>query len=104
MIAVSQNSSTVTGTNTKFLSQLSEEDYIVIKGVSYLVTKISSDTSLTISPDYKALGISNAKIVRTNDVRVRQDDFNLDPVNGNGPTGYNLDPNKMQMVFIDYSW
>lgn len=104
VIAVSQNSSTVTGTNTKFLSQLNEEDYIVIKGVSYLVTKITSDTSLTISPDYKGLSISNTKIVRTNDIRVRQDDFNLDPVNGNGPTGYNLDPNKMQMVFIDYSW
>ena len=25
-------------------------------------------------------------------------------MNGSGPTGYTLDSNKMQMVFIDYSW
>ena len=104
VIAVNQNSSTVNGTDTKFLSQLEEEDYIVIKGVSYLITKIISDTQLTVSPDYKALSVSNAKIVKTNDTRVRQDSFNLDPVDGSGPTGYTLDSNKMQMVFIDYSW
>jgi len=104
VIAVNQNSSTVNGTDTKFKSQLNEEDYIVIKGVSYLITKLISDTQLTISPDYKALSVSDAKIVKTNDIRVRQTDFNLDPVDGTGPTGYTLDANKMQMVFMDYSW
>ena len=103
-ITVNQNSSAVTGTNTKFMTQLKEEDYIVIKGQSYIVTKISSDTALTISPEYKALTLYDTKIVKTNDFRVRQDNFNLDTIDGNGPSGYTFEPNKMQMVFMDYSW
>lgn len=103
-IAVIQNSSTVTGTNTKFLSQLKEEDYIVIKGSSYIVTKIISNTELTISPDYRGITIDNVKTVKTNDLKIRQDQFNIDPIDGTGPSGYNLNANKMQMVFIDYSW
>lgn len=103
-ISIVQNSSQVTGTNTKFLTQLKEEDYIVIKGSSYLVTKISSDTSMTVSPDYRGLDIENIKIVKTNDIRYRQDQFNIDKLDGDGISGYVLDPNKMQMVFIDYSW
>ena len=103
-IAVNSGSSTVVGTNTKFLTQLKEEDYIVIKGSSYIVTKITNDTNLTISPDYRASSISDAKIVKTNDDRTRQDAFNIDKVDGTGPSGYNLDANKMQMVFLDYSW
>jgi hypothetical protein len=103
-IEISQNSSTVTGTNTKFLTQLKEEDNIVIKGGNYIVTKITSDTSLTVSPDYRATTVSDVKFVKTIDDRYRQDQFNMDKLDGTGPSGYVLDPNKMQMVFIDYSW
>lgn len=103
-IAVTQNSSTVTGTNTKFLTQLKEEDYVVIKGSSYIVTKITSDTSMTISPDYRGTTIDNVKMVKTNDDRYRQDQFNIDTLDGTGPSGYTLNANKMQMVFLDYSW
>ena len=103
-VAVTQNSSTVTGTNTKFLTQLKEEDYVVIKGSSYIVTKISSDTSMTISPDYRGSTVDDVKIVKTNDTRYRQDEFNIDPLDGTGPSGYVLNANKMQMVFLDYSW
>lgn len=103
-IAINQSSSIVTGTNTKFLTQLKEEDNIIIKGGNYLVTKITSDTSLTISPDYRAQSVTDVKIVKTVDDRYRQDSFNLDKLDGTGPSRYLLDPNKMQMVFIDYSW
>ena len=103
-INITQGSSTVTGTNTKFLSQLQEQDFIVIKGSSYLVTDIINDTSLTVSPDYRASTLANAKIVKTVDTRVRQTEFSLDPLDGTGPSGYLLDPNRMQMVFLDYSW
>ena len=103
-IAIAQNSSTVTGTNTKFLTQLKEEDNIIIKGGNYIVTKITSDTSLTISPDYRASTVSDVKVVKTIDDRYRQDSFSLDKLDGTGPSAYLLNPNKMQMVFIDYSW
>lgn len=103
-IAIAQNSSTVTGTNTKFLTQLKEEDNIIIKGGNYIVTKLISDTSLTISPDYRASTVSDVKVVKTIDDRYRQDSFNLDKLDGTGPSAYLLNPNKMQMVFIDYSW
>tara|TARA_B100000131_G_scaffold33018_2_gene30612 strand:- start:13406 stop:16870 length:3465 start_codon:yes stop_codon:yes gene_type:complete len=103
-IEVTQNSSTVVGTDTKFLTQLKEEDYIGIKGVSYIVTKIVDDTNLTISPDYKGITTSDIRFVKVNNIRVRQENFNVDPVNGTGPSGYIFNANKMQMLFIDYSW
>lgn len=103
-VTATQDSSSVTGVGTKWKSQLNEGDYIVIKGSSYLVHEIISDTGITISPDYKGTSISNQKIVKTNELRVRQDAFSYDSLDGNGPSGYVLNPNKMQMVFIDYSW
>ena len=102
--SVIQDSSSVTGVSTKWKTQLNEGDYIVIKGSSYLVHEIISDTSITISPDYKGTNVSNQKIVKTNELRVRQDAFSYDSLDGNGPSGYVLNANKMQMVFIDYSW
>jgi len=103
-LSATQDSSSVTGVGTKFKTQLIEGDYIVIKGSSYVVTDITSDTALTISPEYKATTITNQKCVKTSELRTRQDDFTFDSLDGNGPSGYVLDPNKMQMVFMDYSW
>ena len=103
-IAVNEDENIVTGTNTKFESQLLEGDYVVIRGTSYQVRKIFSDTSLQIVPNFKGSSVDNQKFVRTTEVRVRQDQFNIDKLDGTGPSGYVLDPNKMQMVFIDYSW
>lgn len=103
-IDVANNQALVTGTNTKFISQLKENDYIVIKGVSYIITQIVDDSNLYIAPDYKGASIQNSKIVKTNDLKIRQEEFSIDPLDGTGPSGYNFDANKMQMVFIDYSW
>jgi len=102
--SIADNSTTLTGTNTNFKSQLSAGDYIVIKGTTYLVTDIASDTSLTIAPDYKGPAVTNTKIVRVTDLSTASQDFSIDPLDGTGPSGYVFDPNKMQMVFIDYSW
>lgn len=41
---------------------------------------------------------------RTVDTRVAQEDFSIDPLDGSGVTGYNLDLSKIQMAYIDYSW
>ena len=38
------------------------------------------------------------------DNAVAQDDWNLDPLDGNGPSGITLDVNDTQIVFIDLQW
>jgi hypothetical protein len=102
-VAVTQGSGTVTGTGTLFSSQLIPGDFIVIRGQSYRVLTIASDTSLFISPEYRGTTISNAIVSKTVDTKVPQSSWS-DPLDGTGPSGYNLDLTRMQMWYIDYSW
>lgn len=90
--------------NCKFKSQVEEGDFIVIRGQSYLVVKIIDDNNLRIAPYYRGPTIENVIVNKTEELRTRQSDFNLDKIDGTGPSGYTVDLNKMQMVFIDYSW
>jgi hypothetical protein len=192
-----QGSELVFGTNTKFTAQLDVGDYIVMRGQSYRVVEIDSDTRLSIRPEYKgssgtekefdpgngttgvvrtstdvfqiighgfsdllpvvynsidgeaigglvngrtyyvdlidnnsfkllaqpdsgtnvnisSVGTTNkhsftpAKsgiiITKTVDTRVPQENWSVDPCDGSGPTGYNLDLSRIQMAYIDYSW
>ena len=103
-VSVTFRSGNITGTNTKFLSQLSKGDYIVLKGQSYVVTKIDSDTNLSIAPSYRGVTTSNVVMTKTDDTKVPQDNWNLDVCDGTGYTGFKLDINKIQMAYIDYSW
>ena len=102
-ISVTQGSSTVTGTGTQFSTQLKPNDYVVIRGQSYKVITIASDTSMYISPEYRGATIANAIVSKTIDVRVPQSQW-YDPCDGTGASGYNLDLTKTQMWYIDYSW
>ena len=102
-VSVTQGSGAVTGTGTVFTNQLAPGDYIVIRGQSYRVLSIASDTSLYISPEYRGQTIANALVSKTIDTRVPQSQW-YDPLDGTGPSGYNLDLTKNQMWFIDYSW
>jgi hypothetical protein len=102
-VSVTQGSSAVTGTGTQFSTQLSAGDFIVIRGQSYRVVSVASDTSLYISPEYRGTTIAGAIVSKTIDTRVPQSSW-FDPCNGTGPSGYNLDLTKMQMWYIDYSW
>jgi hypothetical protein len=90
--------------NSKFLTQFSENDYCVIKGQTYMYSSILDDLSAYIVPAYRGPSVDNVKIYKTLEDRYRQKDFNLDKLDGTGPSGYVLDLTKMQMVFIDYSW
>jgi len=36
--------------------------------------------------------------------KVKQSEFNLDRLDGTGPSGYDIDIAKMQMIGIQYSW
>jgi hypothetical protein len=103
-ITATANSSNITGLGTKFLTQLAVGDMISIKGCSYLVTTVASNTSMTVQPDYRGSTESAVRILKTIDTRVLQRNFNIDKLDGTGPSGYVFDKNKMQMVFIDYSW
>lgn len=111
---VTQGSATVTGvagTGCQWGSALKPMDYIVIRGQSYKVITIASDTSMTISPEYKGTsintGVQGVVISKTIDDRVPQSRwFDVcDGSNGaSNPSGYNLDLSRMQMWYIDYSW
>jgi hypothetical protein len=103
-------SSTITGaTNngvaTVFSKQLVPGDFIVIKGMSYRVDSIASDTSMTIIPAYRgSANLTNAIVSKTVDVKIPQSQWNIDRFDGTGPSGLNLDLNRMQMFYMDYSW
>jgi hypothetical protein len=104
-LAISNGATTVTGTNTLFSSQLNPGDYIVIRGMSYLVQSISSDTSMVIYPEYRGTTLAGSDIAsKTTNERYPQSTWNLDQCDGTGPTNFNLDLTKMQMFYIDYAW
>jgi hypothetical protein len=107
-VSVTNGSSTVTQTDasfpTSFAKQLAIGDYIVLRGQSYKVDGIASDTSLTISPTYRGATAAHVVASKTTETRIPQSQFNIDKIDGTGPSGFNIDLTKMQMFYIDYSW
>jgi hypothetical protein len=104
-ISINANSNIVTGANTRFTEQLSEGERIVIRGMTHVISDISSNTSMTVTPDFRGVNnISNVKITKVVDLLVPQSDWNLDTMNGSGPSGYNIDITKMQMIGIQHTW
>ncbi len=105
VISIAANSNLLTGTNTRFTQQLTAGDRIVIRGMTHVVTNITDDTTMTVAPDFRGVtDISSAKICKTVDLIVPQEEWNLDPCNGSGPSGYNIDICKMQMIGIQHTW
>lgn len=104
-VAVTSASSLVTGTGTQFATggSLTVGDFIVIRGQSYRILSIESNTALRISPEYRASTASGITISKTIDTRVPQSAWS-DPLDGTGPSGYTIDLTRMQMLYIDYSW
>lgn len=105
---VTTNSNTVTQTNaeypTAYSKQLIPGDSVVIRGQTYLILSIESDTSMTIYPEYRGTNTSLATITKVTETKIPQSQFNIDRLDGTGPSGYNIDLSKMQMFYIDYSW
>jgi len=98
------NSSSVTGSNTRFTQQLKNGDRITIRGMTHIVTSIASDTALTITPDYRGVTSAGVKASIVTEVRVPQSQFNLDKIDGTGDSGFTINLNKMHMVGLQYSW
>lgn len=104
-VSAAVNSQTITGTSTKFSQELTPGDFIVIRGMSYQVLTIQSDTSLTVNPAWRgAAAVSNCIVSKTIDTRYAQSAWNIDKCDGTGPSGLNIDLTRMQMFYADYTW
>ena len=107
-VSVTNGSNTISQTSadfpTNFSRQIDPGNYIVLRGQSYKVLSIESDTSLTISPSYRGISSASVIISKTFDKRYPQSEWNLDKMDGTGYSGYEVDLNRMQMFYIDYSW
>lgn len=97
----------VTANNSVFSKQLIPGDNIVIRGMTYTVDNILSDTQLVIQPEYRGTNIafpSQVTMSKTVNTRIPQTQFNIDRLDGTGVSGFTLDVLRMQMWYIDYSW
>ena len=101
---VQYNTGLLTGVDTKFTTQLAVNDKIVIRGQTYQITRIDSNSRLYFSPSYRGVDADGVIISKVVDVKVAQENWSIDPCDGTGPFGYVLDIHKMQMAYIDYSW
>ena len=104
---LAQYSQTVTGVGTLFAQQLIPGSYVVIRGMSYVISSIESNTSMTIYPDYRGSSISSPSqvvISLTQDTKYPQSTWNIDKMDGTGSSSNTLDISKMQMWYIDYTW
>ena len=104
-INLAVNANNVTGNNTRFTQQLAAGDRIVIKGMTHIVSTITSDTVMTVTPDYRGvIDVVNGKVCKTIDLVIPQENWNLDTLNGSGASGYTLDVTKMQMIGMQWTW
>jgi hypothetical protein len=90
-------------------NQLTPGDFVSIRGAAYRVVDVFANSSGTangfsISPQYRGPTASYLTISKIINTRTTQADFNIDKLDGTGPSGYNLDVTKMQMFYIDYTW
>ena len=106
-LGVTANGSAVTGANTRLTEQCKAGDRISIRGMIHFITKVASDTSMFVTPDYRGITASGIKGSIVIDHKVPQSRWNIDRMDGTGvhnPSLHNLDLNKMQMVGFQYSW
>ena len=105
VIAINSDSNLVTGTETRFVDQLKVGDKIALRGMTHIVTSIASQTSMTVNPDFRGVNnVTGVKVCLIQDTIIPQSQWNLDKLDGTGPSGYILSPWRMQMIGIQYSW
>lgn len=103
-VSVAKGSNVVEGDDTAFLSQLSKNDYVAIRGQSHKVIRVVNDNQIIIQPQYKGITAANIILTKTIDTKVPQNDWSVDKCDGSGPSGFILDITKIQMAYMDYSW
>ena len=95
----------VSGNATRFRDQLKDGDRVVIRGMTHVVTCVVDNETMYITPGYR--GVSNirgAKIAKVEDLVIPQSEWNLDRCDGTGPSGYEIDITKMQMIGVQFTW
>ena len=107
--AIGLDSNQVVGTNSRYDSQLVAGDRVIIKGMTHVVTKIDSATVMYVNPAFRGVaGVSGVKMSKVIEIIVPQSQWNVDRCDGsNGPfnpSGYYLNPNKMQMIGLQWTW
>ena len=103
-VNVTRGSQIVTGLSTSFTTQIKPGNKVVIRGQTYEVTEVSSDIRMVVQPAYRGVDAVNVKATLTVDTRTPQHQWNIDPADGTGFTGFILDTTKIQMGYMDYSW
>jgi hypothetical protein len=111
-VAASASSGAAGGTfvtpTTRFQDQLKVNDKIVIRGMTHQVTSIQGQGRLTFNPPYR--GVANittatpVQACKIKELRVAQGQFNRDPLDGSGASGFRIDLTKMQMIGLQYTW
>ena len=103
-VSATQNSNQIVGANTRFTTQVRNNDKIVVRGMTHMVTQVANNTHMFVTPDYRGVTASGIKASLVRELRVPQSQFNMDKMDGTGPSGFNVDLNKMQMIGLQFSW
>jgi hypothetical protein len=105
-VSVGAGQNLVTGDgNCRFDDQLNTGDVVIIKGMTHSVTSVLDNNAITVVPPFRGItNQSRVKMTLRRETRIRQPDFNIDPLDGTGPSGYTLDSSTMQMLMVEYSW
>ena len=105
-VSLEVGSNLVTGDGTcRFTEQLTQYDRVVIRGMSHTVTSITDNNTMTVSPPWRGVtNQSRVKMAAVQEIRVPQNEFNIDKIDGTGPSGYQIDITKMQMLLVQYTW
>jgi hypothetical protein len=103
-VSVTRGSNVVDGDDTAFISQLSVNDYVVIRGQSHKVIRVVNNNQIVVQPQYKGITAANIILTKTIDTKKPQGEWNVDNCDGSGKSGFILDISKIQMAYMDYSW
>jgi hypothetical protein len=103
-IQVAQNSNQLIGANTRFGEQVRAGDKIVLRGMTHFVSNVANSTLMFVTPDYRGTAATGVRGSLITETRIPQSDFNIDTIDGTGPSGFSIDLNKMQMMGIQYTW
>ena len=99
-------SGTFINVGTRFIDQIQAGDRFVIRGMTHTVTNIISQGVLTFNPPFR--GSQNitvgTKVCKVIEQRTPQPQFSRDTIDGSGPSGFNADLTKMQMIGLQYTW
>jgi hypothetical protein len=76
-VAAQQGSELIFGTNTSFQAQLDVGDYVVMRGQSYRIVEITSQTRMSVRPEYKGSSGSEKEFNPSSVVNTSTDVFSI---------------------------